>query len=265
MDDNLVGAFLRARRESVLPEEVGLYVDEGRRVTGLRREEVAQLAGISSDYYLRLEQGKDAHPSDQVVKALAKALLLDDETTGYLQRLVTPAETRPFVPLVGEIDEADVEFLRWWNHSAAYVTNGCQDVLASNALAAKLLPGVYEPGGNLILSLFTERAKRDVPNWETVASDMLAATRERTDANDPRLHEIVGELSLSDADFRRLWARHDVKAYTHGTSTYMIKGHGLVELKWHLLHVRTDPRLSLTSAFGLAGSKEEAALRSLTA
>ncbi|MCU1479375.1 MAG: hypothetical protein JWQ19_161 [Subtercola sp.] len=263
MDNNPVGEFLRARRETVQPEDVGLYVDAGRRVSGLRREEVAQLAGISSDYYLRLEQGKDAHPSDQVINAIAKALLLDDQTTAYLQRLVSPTATHPFAPKLVDVDAADLDFLTWWNHAAAYVTNGCQDVLAANSLAAKLVPGVYEAGGNLILSLFTDAAKAAVRGWEAVASEMLAATRERTDSNDPRLHEIVGQLSLTDSDFRRIWARHDVKTYTHGTSSYTIDGFGQVDLRWQLLSIRTDPRLALTTTFARPGSREESALKSL--
>ncbi|TIH37369.1 helix-turn-helix transcriptional regulator [Subtercola vilae] len=263
MDNNPVGEFLRARRETVQPEDVGLYVDAGRRVSGLRREEVAQLAGISSDYYLRLEQGKDAHPSDQVVNAIAKALLLDDQATAYLQRLVSPTATHPFAPTLADVDPADLDFLTWWDHSAAYVTNGCQDVLAANALAGRLAPGVYEPGRNLMLALFSDTAKATVSDWETVASEMLAATRERTDANDPRLHEIVGELSLTDTDFRRIWARHDVKTCTHGTTSYPIHGYGVVELRWQQLSIRTDPRLALTTTFALPGSQEETALRSL--
>ncbi|TFC01034.1 helix-turn-helix domain-containing protein [Cryobacterium adonitolivorans] len=265
MDDNTVGNFLRARRQMVHPGQVGLAVDDGRRVLGLRREEVAMLAGISSDYYLRLEQGRDSHPSDQVLKALARALLLDDEATIYLQRLVTPVPERVFAPSVGSLDEEVFDFLGSWDHTAAYVLNGCLDVLACNLLASRLLPDAIYPGGSMLDQIFSDSAKAFLPNWEDEVVRALASMRERTDPNDPRLHEVVGKFMLREPEFARLWARHDVGTFSNGAGSYYIAEHGLVRLSWQNLAVPSDPRLMLVATFAVPGTPEDDALRSLAA
>jgi transcriptional regulator with XRE-family HTH domain len=263
MDGNQMGTYLRARRQMVHPEDVGRPSEPGRRVAGLRREEVAELAGISPDYYLRLEQGRDAHPSDQVLRALSKALLLDDDSAAYLQRLVNPVPSAAFAPRSDSVDWTAFELLEGWTHTVAYVTNGCQDVVAANAKAISLAPMLYTPGINLLLALFTDDMKMAVPTWDDLIRGVLASMRARTDPSDPRLHEIVGELSLRDADFRRLWALHEVRNIPDGSAPVFIEGFGIVEMHWQNLIIPADPRLVLVSHFGMPGSIAEEALRSL--
>jgi transcriptional regulator with XRE-family HTH domain len=247
----------------VRPEDVGLPPESGRRVPGLRREEVAELAGISSDYYLRLEQGRDVNPSDQVLRSLAKALLLDDESSAYLQRLVHPVPSTMFSPDRATIGPDVDHLLAAWSHVAAFVTTGCQDVVAANRKAISLAPMLYTPGSNILLELCTAPMKRAVPEWESMFRTTLASMRERTDPNDPRLHEVVGELSFRDEDFRRLWALQEVRTITNGSTASFVEGFGTIELHWQNLIVPADPRLALVTLFGEPGSLAETAIESL--
>jgi transcriptional regulator with XRE-family HTH domain len=184
-----------------------------RRTPGLRREEVATLAGISADYYLRLEQGRDRNPSAQVLEALARVLGLDATATQYLLSLsaARPAAARrprrESVP-AGIRQLLDVLGL------PAFVENRMFDVLAANRLATALSPAT-RPGANRLRSVFLDPAEQDLlPDWERAAGGMVAAFRASigTDVEDPRIAQLVGELSLVSEPFRRLWARHDVKA-----------------------------------------------------
>ncbi|GIM89453.1 helix-turn-helix domain-containing protein [Paractinoplanes toevensis] len=216
--DNALGDFLRARRELVTPAEVGLPPGTGlRRVPGLRREEVAMLAGISAEYYLRLEKGRDRNPSAQVIDALAGVLQLDAEGTAYLMALATPRSRRrdgrrePRVP-------ASLEVLLRTINVPAVVFTRYSDVLAANPLAQALSPDM-KPGANRLRALFTDAAMRDYhPNWERHTADAVAHLRAQigTDVEDERLHALIGELSLKSDRFRRLWARHDVRTAQGG-------------------------------------------------
>jgi len=122
-DENLIGEYLRARRELVRPEDVGISDLGGRRrVAGLRREEVAMLAGVSSDYYVRLEQGRDQHPSAQVLDALARALQLDDDATAHLHRLANPpTRRRRKTARLAKVPTGILQLIASWSQTAAYV------------------------------------------------------------------------------------------------------------------------------------------------
>jgi len=167
---NLLGEFLRARRELTRPEDHGLPVGR-RRVPGLRREEVAMLAGISAEYYLRLERGRDRHPSAQVVEALARVLDLDDESTAYLASLATPAPRASRRPRRGpeRVPPEITRLLDGMPGVPAFVLGRCMDVLAHNRLAELLFGGV--PGdGNMVRHVFLDPAARAVyPDWSDVA------------------------------------------------------------------------------------------------
>jgi transcriptional regulator with XRE-family HTH domain len=160
-----LGDYLRARRQLVQPEDVGLRVTGLRRVPGLRREEVALLAGISSDYYLRLEQGRDRNPSLQVLEALAQVLQLDENAREYLMSLAQPRSRTPSRPraervAVGIRQLLDVVGL------PAFVEGRYFDVLASNRLAQALSPTLV-PGTNRLRSVFLDPAERDLyPDWD---------------------------------------------------------------------------------------------------
>jgi transcriptional regulator with XRE-family HTH domain len=214
--DNLLGDYLRARRELVQPGSVGLPGSGIRRVAGLRREEVAMLAGISSDYYLRLEQGRDSNPSIQVLEALARVLQLDQAATDYLLGLVTPQPLqrrrrrpkRESVPS-GIRQLLDVVGL------PAFVEGRYFDVLAANSLAYALSPNL-QVGGNRLRAVFLDPAERALyPDWDQATAGLVAGFRQSvgSDVDDPGFVQLVGELSLSSERFRRLWARHDVLSF----------------------------------------------------
>ena len=208
-----LGQYLRARRALVLPEDVGLPHGGRRRVPGLRREELAMLAGISSDYYLRLEQGRDHHPSAQVIDALAHALRLDKDAARYLHSLSQPAATRPDLE-ERERPPASIESLiASWPNTPAFVHGRHLDVLAANALASALSP-IFSRGVNLVRAVFLDPEVRKLwRDWEALAESVVARLHVLvgTAVDAPRLGEIVSDLSVRSDSFRRLWARHDIQ------------------------------------------------------
>src|SRR6201996_2166431 len=210
---NSLGEYLRARRELVTPERAGLTSFGPRRVPGLRREEVAMLAGISADYYLRLEQGRDRNPSVQVLESLARVLQLDDDGTAYLLSLGAekPRRTRRPRP---EVVPAGVRALLGSLNLPAFVEGRCFDVLAANPLATVLSPRLVA-GRNRLRDVVLDPAEQALyPDWEAAGAALVAGFRESvgTDTDDPRFIELVGELSLASDRFRQLWARHDVRS-----------------------------------------------------
>ena len=209
-----LGDYLRARREQVRPEDVGLVGGARRRVPGLRREELATLAGISSAYYLRLEQGRDTHPSAQVVAALARALQLDVKATEYLHRLAAPVGGRsPHADMEADVETAvnGLDHVIDQFSMPAIVASRCQDVLAANPCARALSPG-FTPGQNFLRWRLLEPAARDLyVNWEEATEVAVSGLREAAgDMDDPRLRRLIDELSAASRRFRELWARADV-------------------------------------------------------
>jgi transcriptional regulator with XRE-family HTH domain len=208
---NALGDYLRARRGQVRPEDVGLIAGARRRVRGLRREELATLAGISSEYYLRLEQGRDKNPSAQILDAIARALQLDIKGTEYLHQLASPPGTRrEQLDLETAADGTD-ELINQFSMPAIVVSR-CLDVLAANPLARALSPG-FTPGGNFLRWRLFEPAARDFfVDWDEATDVVVSGLREAagSDPDDPRLHALVDELSSANARFKELWARADV-------------------------------------------------------
>ncbi|GIM96565.1 helix-turn-helix domain-containing protein [Paractinoplanes toevensis] len=212
MSDNAIGEFLRARRALVRPEDAGVRVTGVRRVAGLRREEVAMLAGISSDYYLRLEQGRDRNPSLPVLESVARVLQLDEAATDYLIGLAAPKPRRARRPRRESVPTGIRQLLEVIG-LPAFVEGRYFDVLAANALATALSPNV-QPGRNRMLAVFLDPQERVLyPDWDTDTAGLVAGFRESvgTDTDDPRFVQLVGELSLASEQFRQLWARHDVQ------------------------------------------------------
>ncbi|WEO99317.1 helix-turn-helix transcriptional regulator [Streptomyces sp. FXJ1.172] len=219
---NALGEFLRARRALVRPEDVGLPGGGLRRVPGLRREEVAMLAGISSDYYLRLEQGRDRNPSVQVIEAIARVLRLDADATAHLAGL---AQDRPAGGVrsgrrAHQVPPGLLQLIDGWPRNPAYVQNRYADCLAANALATALTPN-YRPGVNVLRAVFLDPAERELRrDWADLTEEGVAVLRSEagTAADDPRLRDLVGELSLRSERFRTLWARHEVRPRRGRTS-----------------------------------------------
>ena len=208
----LLGDYLRARRELVTPEQVDIPVLGVRRVPGLRREEVAMLAGISADYYLRLEQGRDRNPSVQVLESIARVLQLDDDTTVYLIGLAAEKPRRARRRPRKETVPPGIAKLLATLPLPAFVEGRYLDVLAANALATALSPRLTA-GANRLRDVFLDPAERAFfPDWDKATEGLIAGFRQSvgTDTDDPRFIELVGELSIASPRFRQLWARHDV-------------------------------------------------------
>ncbi|GAA5706568.1 transcriptional regulator [Streptomyces avermitilis] len=213
-EPNLLGEYVRARRELVTPEQVGIPVLGVRRVPGLRREEVAMLAGISADYYLRLEQGRDRNPSVQVLESLARVLRLDDAATAHLLRLGADKPRRRRRRPRRETVPPGIAKLVATLPLPALVEGRYFDVLTANDLATALSPRLAA-GVNRLRDVFLGPADQALyPDWENATVGLVAGFRESvgTDTDDPRFIELVGELSLASPRFRQLWARHDVEA-----------------------------------------------------
>ncbi|GAA4739162.1 helix-turn-helix transcriptional regulator [Modestobacter marinus] len=218
MTENLVGEYLRARREQVRPDDVGITATGSRRVPGLRRDELAMLAGISSEYYTRLEQGRDRHPSAQVLDAVARALGLDAASTSHLHDLADPAPRRRRTSRTERVRPSVAQLLAAWDRTPAFVQGRHLDVLAANPLAVALSP-LFHPGTNLLRSVLLDPDAHQLdPAWEATAAQLVAVLRSAAgpDVDDPHLTELVGELSVRSELFRRLWARHDVRRHPGG-------------------------------------------------
>lgn len=214
-----MGAYLRARRNLITPAEAGIPAGANRRVPGLRREEVAMLAGISADYYLRLERGRDRNPSPQVLTGLARVLRLDEVEQQYLLDLAAPAPRRRPRRRTERVPER-LHHLLATVGIPAFVEGRTFDVLASNPLARALSPRL-RPGENRLRSLLLDPEERAFhADWEAATEGFVAAFRRSIgeDVEDARVVELVGELSLASARFRTLWARHDVRRLVGGTA-----------------------------------------------
>jgi len=214
VEANALGEFLRARRQQVRPEDVGLVPGSRRRVAGLRREELALLAGISAEYYLRLEVGRDKHPSPQVLDALARALGLDAKATLHLRQLVAPHGSNTPAMEAEAYALADVI-----QHVAmpAILVDRYLDVLAANPLARALSPG-FAPGQNLVRWRLTDPpAPKLYVDWDAATELIVNGLREFSGdcPNDPRMRALIAELSSASARFRELWSRAEV-GYTLG-------------------------------------------------
>jgi transcriptional regulator with XRE-family HTH domain len=239
---NELGAYLRARRDLMRPEDAGLPSGGRRRVPGLRRDEVAQLAGISSEYYLRLEQGRDQHPSAQVLDALARVLMLEPEATAYLHRLVDPGRrTHPRRRKETEkVPDGIRQLVMSRADLPATVLGRYQDVLLSNPLAIALNPA-NTPGVNALRAAFLDPGVRALheDGWDHIAAGLVAAVRAMAgpETRDPHLAELVGELSVRSEEFRRLWARHDVRPRTSGAALLQHPQVGPMRLSYEKLAI----------------------------
>ncbi|MGW6118162.1 helix-turn-helix transcriptional regulator [Nocardia sp. NPDC055165] len=255
--DNRLGAFLRARRQQVAPEEFGMAGGGQRRVTGLRREEVAMLAGMSADYYIRLEQGRDKHPSDQIVAALARVFSLDDDGIAHLRELARPAPRRSRAPRRPErVTPSLLRLMRTWSDTPALVLGRYMDVLAATP-SAIALNSCSAPGVNQVRMVFLDPEARNVfPDWPRIAAETVAGLRvgAGTDLDDPRLTELVGELSLKSEEFRRLWAKHDVRAKTAGEKRFVHPLVGELGLSYETFTVNGTPGQTLVVYHAEPGS-----------
>ncbi|MEV4046265.1 helix-turn-helix transcriptional regulator [Streptomyces sp. NPDC049744] len=259
--------FLRARRSVTSPEQVGLLYGGNRRTPGLRRDEVAMLAGVSTDYYVRLEQGRERNPSDQVLDALGRVFALDTDALAYLYRLVhrRSGSRRSAGARTERAGTGVLRLLDAWPHTPAHVLGRRLDVLAGNALGRALF-SVMGRDTNLLRFMFLDPVARDFYGaWNEVAEDAVAALWAGVgdDLDDPRLIGLVGELSLKSRDFSRLWARHDVRAKTHATKSFRHPQVGGFTLAHESFSVNSAPGQQLVVYRAEPNTSAEEALRLL--
>jgi transcriptional regulator with XRE-family HTH domain len=251
-----VREFLMSRRSKVTPAEVGIPTGPNRRVRGLRRAEVAVLAGVSVEYYAKLERGAIGGASASVLDALARALLLDHTERAHLFDLARAADG---IPTSGRLrrraarQSASRPSLHWAlgaiTGGIAFVRNPQQDLLATNALGRAFYSPVVGEGGrvpNLARFQFLDPASREFyPDWDVFAQMCVAIMRAEAgrDPHDRGLQDLVGELSTRSETFRRLWGAHDVR--THGTGTKRFRHPEVGEL------VLAYEELAITAESGL--------------
>ncbi|MGW2093683.1 helix-turn-helix transcriptional regulator [Promicromonospora sukumoe] len=235
-----LGDFLRSRRQRTTPEDLGLEPGPRRKVDGLRREEVAMLAGLSADYYQRLEQGRNVRPSDAVLDSLADALELDEIERRHMLMLARATRQPAAPPVRRRPERVPGSTARLLAHMGvpAVVLGRHLDVLAWNDLAAELLgdPEAYPPERrNFLTALFDEEGMRlHCADWEATALDYIGMLRTAVaaDPDHPRAVALVGELSIRSAEFRRLWARHDVRESVHGAKVIHHPRVGDIAMEW---------------------------------
>lgn len=268
-----VREFLTSRRAKITPDRAGLPVYGGnRRVPGLRREEVAMLAGMSVDYYTRLERGNLAGASDSVLEALARALQLDEAETSHLYDLARAVDAAPRVrrrrspttvrPSLQRVIDAIVG-------APAWVRNDRGDMLAANELARALyidlLSETVQPPNNSRFTFLNPAARTFYADWERAADDIVAILRQAAGRNpyDRDLTDLVGELSTRSEEFRVRWARHDVRYHRTGRKRVHHPIVGDLDLAFEALELPGEPGLRINVYTADPGTPSEDALKML--
>jgi transcriptional regulator with XRE-family HTH domain len=269
-----VREFLTSRRARLTPARVHLPVAANRRVEGLRRSEVATLAGVSVEYYTRIERGAIAGASPEVLDSIARALCLDDAERAHLFDLAhasspvarpprrRPARTwEPHRSLQWVLDSVTA--------GPAFVRNGRMDVLAVNPLARAFYQDVFEmPGQPPNIARFTfldERARDFYPDWGLFADVTVAILRTEAgrDPHNKELHDLIGELSTRSEDFRGRWSTHNVRHHGTGFKTFRHRIVGELTLAFEGLEMAAEPGLTLTIYAAEPGSPSDQAIRLL--
>ncbi|GLX49087.1 transcriptional regulator [Streptomyces hygroscopicus subsp. hygroscopicus] len=264
---NPLGEFIRARRAATSPKQVGLSDEGPRRTAGLRRHEVAMLAGVSEGYYARLEQGREKHPSDQVLKALTRVFGLDAEATEHLHRLARQGLRGTGGSRGSADDRAPSHLVRLigsWS-TPAVILGPRFDILAAND-AARALLSVMGTERNLLRFVFLDPAARRFHlDWEEIARTRVAGLRATAALNveDETLRALVGQLLRRSEDFTRMWAEYDVRAKTHQTNRLLHPDAGQLTLIYQSFTVNGCPGQQLGTYQAEPGSPSEAALRRL--
>jgi transcriptional regulator with XRE-family HTH domain len=268
-----VREFLVSRRAKVTPDEVGLSAAGERRVPGLRRGEVAALAGVSIEYYSKLERGALAGVSAGVLEGIARALRLDDAERAHLLHLAQAADgssalvrprrgaTRRWAPRPG---------LQWTldaiTAAPAFVGNGRSDLVAANHLARALYSDLYSdptrPPNFARFAFLDSASRRFYPDWELAADTTVANLRTAAgrDPHDKDLHDLIGELATRSDEFRRRWASHDVRIHAAGTKHFHHPAVGDLTLAFETLDLQAEPGLGLCIYAAEPGSASEQAL-----
>jgi transcriptional regulator with XRE-family HTH domain len=268
-----VREFLTSRRAKITPQRAGVPLyGRQRRVSGLRREEVALLAGISVEYYTRLERGNARGVSDEVLEAVSRALQLDDAEHAHLLDLARTAnaEREPRRPSRSERVRPSIQrIVDAMSEIPAFVQNGRLDILYANDLATALYSDMLQDPirpPNAARFLFLDpRARTFYVDWDSVARSIVAALRGTAGRNpyDRALSDLVGVLSTRSEEFRARWASHDVRFHRSGTKRVHHSLVGDLTLAYETLELPADPTLTLVTYSAEPGSASEAALQEL--
>ncbi|MDL5156218.1 helix-turn-helix transcriptional regulator [Actinomycetospora termitidis] len=260
-----LGDFLRARRSEVSPESVGLAaVGSYRRVAGLRREEVAQLTGVSTDYYTRLEQGRHTSPSPEVLDAISEVLRLDSTARRHLDDLVGAGRRRRTTLPRQRVRPGVLRMMDTLEDQAAFVLGRRTDVLAANRLARALLADFHAMPArerNLTRWILLDPAARELYlDWRTIASEMTAILR--LDAgrypDDPRTADLVGELAVKSEDFNRWWGHQKVLERGGGSKRFHHPVVGDLAIDYEAMILPADPDQTLFVYTAQPGASQEA-------
>ncbi|MEV7892227.1 helix-turn-helix transcriptional regulator [Streptomyces sp. NPDC088357] len=268
--------FLASRRAKITPQQAGLPAYGGnRRVPGLRREEVALLAGVSIDYYVRLERGHLAGASEEVLHAVADALQLDDAERLHLFDLARTAAGRPVRRgrrTRGPLPESVLRVLRSMTDCPAFIRNGRLDILATNtlgrALYAPLFPGAASETVNIARSQFLTPGGRDFfPDWDESVNTTVSLLRTEAGRtpHDTGLTGLIGELVTHSEEFRTAWARHNVRLHHTGRKSFRHPAVGVLTLDFDAMELPAQPGLTLTAYSAAPGTPDHDTLRLLTA
>jgi transcriptional regulator with XRE-family HTH domain len=265
--------FLASRRARITPEQAGLRVFGGtRRVPGLRREEVAMLAGVSVDYYTRLERGNLSGVSESVLEALARALALDEAERAHLfdlARAAGPAARTRRHPKQQQVRPSVQRILDAMTGAPAFVQNGRLDVLATNPLGRALYSETFadpvRPANHARFVFFNSRSHDFYADWERAANDTVAILRSEAgrDPYDRNLSDLIGELSTRSDEFRTRWAAHNVHIHRSGTKHFHHPVVGDLALTFEMLELSADTGLSILTYSAEAGTRSEEALNLL--
>src|SRR5580692_135373 len=271
---NEIRDFLVSRRARITPDQAGLPAYGGnRRVAGLRREEVALLAGVSIDYYVRLERGRAAGASDSVLEGIARALQLDEAERAHLfdlARAAAPAVPRaPRRPAPQQVRPSVRRVLDSMTTTPAYVRNARLDILAANrlgtALFAPVLSGPAQPANNARFLFLDPAAPDFYPEWERQAQDVVAMLRTEAGGNphDKALSNLIGELSTRSEHFRTWWAAHNVRFHRTGTKRFHHPVVGDLTLTFEALDLAADSGLRISAYSAEPGTPSDDALKLL--
>ncbi len=269
-----VRAFLTSRRARFTPDEVGLPAGSNRRVEGLRRSEVAALAGVSVEYYTKLERGAISGASPEILDALARALRLDDAERAHLFHLAHAASPVARPPRRRSAKSWTPHTSLQWvldavTEGPAFVRNGRLDVLAANDLARAFYRDVFDtPAQPPNIARFTfldDRARDFYPYWDMAADVTVAILRTEAgrDPHNKDLHDLIGELSTRSTAFRRLWAAHNVRHHGSGIKTFRHPVVGEITLAYEGMEMESEPGLTITIYGAEPGSPSAERMRLL--
>ena len=265
--------FLTSRRARITPDQVELTSYGPRRVPGLRREEVAVLAGVSIQYYTRLERGDMNGVSESVLEALARALKLDDAERAHLFDLARAAHPTPARPHRRQAKQPVRPQVQWTldaiTDAAAFVSNDRLDILATNQLGHALYSDLYDapsrPVNTARYVFLDPRAEASYPDWDRIATETAAILRWAAgrDPYNRELSDLVGELATQSEAFRTRWAQHNVRFHNTGTKRFNHPVVGELSLSFNRLDLAADPGLTLFTYAAEPGSRSEDALKLL--